>query len=103
MADASGSRSVEESWQTFARGIREQHRPFFDGEGPVIGARAPGRLDVMGGVADYSGSVVLEGTLAEATFVAVQARADGLLKIKSVGAAGEGLREEAVVPLSALI
>ncbi len=27
---------------------------------PVIVTRAPGRLDVMGGIADYSGSLVLQ-------------------------------------------
>jgi len=35
-------------------------------------ARAPGRLDVMGGIADYSGSLVLELPISEATFVALQ-------------------------------
>lgn len=35
-------------------------------------ARAPGRLDVMGGIADYSGSLVLELPIAEATIVALQ-------------------------------
>jgi galactokinase len=35
-------------------------------------ARAPGRLDVMGGIADYSGSLVLEWPLADATVVAAQ-------------------------------
>jgi L-arabinokinase len=35
-------------------------------------ARAPGRLDVIGGIADYSGSLVLEWPLADATLVAVQ-------------------------------
>src|ERR1700752_515869 len=35
-------------------------------------ARAPGRLDVMGGIADYSGSLVLELPIAEATLVALQ-------------------------------
>lgn len=34
--------------------------------------RAPGRLDVMGGIADYSGSLVLQLPLAEACHVAVQ-------------------------------
>jgi galactokinase len=38
----------------------------------VFVARAPGRLDVIGGIADYSGSLVLEWPLADATFVAVQ-------------------------------
>ena len=40
----------------------------------VLVARAPGRLDVMGGIADYSGSLVLELPLAVATWVAAQAR-----------------------------
>jgi L-arabinokinase len=41
--------------------------------GTAIGvARAPGRLDVMGGFADYSGSLVLELPIAEAAFAAVQ-------------------------------
>ncbi len=39
---------------------------------PVYVARAPGRLDVMGGIADYSGSLVLQLPLAEACHVAVQ-------------------------------
>lgn len=38
----------------------------------VAVARAPGRLDVMGGIADYSGSLVLQLPLAEACHVAVQ-------------------------------
>src|SRR4029077_7654072 len=38
----------------------------------LIIARAPGRLDVMGGIADYSGSIVLELPIAEATLVALQ-------------------------------
>ncbi len=32
-------------------------------------ASAPGRLDVMGGVADYSGSLVLEGAISLETSV----------------------------------
>ena len=37
---------------------------FFTSDAPVYLARAPGRLDVMGGIADYSGSRVLELPLA---------------------------------------
>ena len=40
----------------------------------VVIARAPGRLDVMGGIADYSGSLVLEMPLACATFAIAQAQ-----------------------------
>ena len=38
----------------------------------VVVSRAPGRLDVFGGIADYSGSLVLQLPLAEACHVAVQ-------------------------------
>ena len=38
-------------------------------------ARAPGRLDVMGGIADYSGSLVLQMPIGEATHVALQMHA----------------------------
>ncbi|HEY6403878.1 MAG TPA: galactokinase family protein, partial [Blastocatellia bacterium] len=41
---------------------------FFDPKAEIVVARAPGRLDVMGGIADYSGSLVLEMPIQEATF-----------------------------------
>ena len=47
-------------------------RGFFAADLPVSLARAPGRLDVMGGIADYSGSLVLQLPIREATFVAAQ-------------------------------
>lgn len=46
------------------------------GSGVVHIARAPGRLDVMGGIADYSGSLVCEMPLRHAAGAAVQARTD---------------------------
>src|SRR5947208_12132117 len=49
-------------------------RAFFSGDSSVFIARAPGRLDVMGGIADYSGARVLELPLACATSAAVQAQ-----------------------------
>jgi galactokinase len=48
------------------------HADVFTHDRDVIVARAPGRLDVMGGIADYSGSLVLEWPLADATVVALQ-------------------------------
>ena len=48
------------------------------------GGRAPGRLDVMGGIADYSGSLVLQWPIREATLVAVQAVATPGLKLASL-------------------
>lgn len=47
-------------------------RELFNANADLIVSRAPGRLDVMGGIADYSGSHVLEFPIAEATFVALQ-------------------------------
>ncbi|KAG2648476.1 hypothetical protein PVAP13_1NG027200 [Panicum virgatum] len=44
----------------------------FDWEEEIYVARAPGRLDVMGGIADYSGSLVLQMPIREACHVAVQ-------------------------------
>src|SRR5947208_15282675 len=58
-----------------------QARTLFDSSSEVIVARAPGRLDVMGGIADYSGSLVLELPLAEATFVALQKDDERRLRI----------------------
>ena len=51
-------------------------RTFFSAERPVFIARAPGRLDVMGGIADYSGARVLELPLACATSAFVQTQPD---------------------------
>jgi galactokinase len=47
-------------------------RELFATKADLIVTRAPGRLDLMGGIADYSGSHVLEFPIAEATFAAVQ-------------------------------
>lgn len=61
-------------------------RDFFSPEHPIAVARAPGRLDVMGGFADYSGSLVLEMPIREATFAAVQIDPSPHLRIVSFGA-----------------
>ncbi|HWC75590.1 MAG TPA: galactokinase family protein, partial [Gemmatimonadales bacterium] len=47
-------------------------RTYFQPQQPIYIARAPGRLDVMGGIADYSGARVLELPLACATYALVQ-------------------------------
>lgn len=43
---------------------------------PVYISRAPGRLDVMGGNVDYTGGLVFEATIREATWAAAQLRRD---------------------------
>jgi L-arabinokinase len=61
-------------------------RSLFDGGGEIMITRAPGRLDVMGGIADYSGSLVLQLPIREAALVALQPVAERTLRIISFGA-----------------
>ena len=46
-------------------------KDFFGARGEIYVSRAPGRLDLMGGIADYSGSLVLQLTIARAPHVAL--------------------------------
>jgi galactokinase len=57
----------------------------------ILITRAPARLDIMGGVADYSGSVVLELPLKTATIVAIQKRRDRRILVKSMNVEKYGL------------
>jgi galactokinase len=50
---------------------------------PAWVARAPGRLDVMGGIADYSGSLVLQLPLDVSALALVQPRSDGQVVVVS--------------------
>ncbi len=67
----------------FAQSLCASGHPIFSGGSPIFVARAPGRLDVMGGIADYSGSNVLQMTIAEAALAAAQVRDDGVIEIVS--------------------
>lgn len=60
---------------------------FFGPHRKILCASAPGRLDVMGGIADYSGSLVLEMPLREATTARVALRDDGVMRAHSTTAA----------------
>jgi L-arabinokinase len=65
--------------------LRAAGAPLFTGTEPPHCARAPGRLDVMGGIADYSGSLTLELPTAEAAFVAAQRTPGSRVRIVSAG------------------
>jgi L-arabinokinase len=63
-------------------------------------ARAPGRLDVMGGIADYSGSLVLQWPIRESTVVRVRLLPSTTVRVVSRGA---GVSDRVVeVPLELL-
>jgi galactokinase len=57
---------------------------WFDEARDVIVTRAPGRLDVLGGIADYSGSLMLEMPIAEATFAAIQKNSGRKIEISTI-------------------
>src|SRR5215813_368560 len=61
-----------------------ESRQLFEPSAEVVISRAPGRLDVMGGIADYSGSMVLELPILEATFAALQRHPDRRIRIVSL-------------------
>jgi galactokinase len=71
--------------QNFIDTVRFRH-DFFCPNEEIIIARAPGRLDVMGGVADYSGSLVLQLPIADATHVAIQKNSARKVRVLSLGA-----------------
>ena len=79
---------------------------FFDPHRPITLTRAPGRLDVMGGIADYSGALVLEMPIAAATWVAAQPSNEPELVIESedIRAVDGNLGDSTVrVPLAELV
>ncbi len=55
---------------------RARGHPQFVPEEPVVVARAPGRLDVFGGIADYAGGLVLGFPIGKAVLAAAQVVAD---------------------------
>jgi L-arabinokinase len=76
-------------------------------DGTAVVTRAPGRLDVMGGIADYSGSLVLQLPLEEACYAALRrtrgASGGGAFVVTSRAAHDSGRAEHVRVPLSALV
>ena len=75
---------------------------FFTPEDSILLARAPGRLDVMGGNVDYTGGAVLQGLLQEAVWAACQSRSDDTVHLLNPGAALHGWTTSFEISLSAL-
>ena len=67
----------------FIEALRE--RKLFTPGTPLVVTRAPGRLDDMGGIADYSGSLVLQRPIAEATFAALHVIDRPVIEMISIG------------------
>ncbi len=57
---------------------------FFNNDSEIFSAEAPGRMDVMGGIADYSGSMLLQMPIRQTTRVRLQKRKDKLIALQSL-------------------
>jgi L-arabinokinase len=77
----------------------------FFNSGEIWVARVPARLDVMGGIADYSGANVCEAVLGRGMLMALQPRTDSTLRIRTMQVGGGGRKSlpiETRIPLSYL-
>ena len=85
--------SLPSDTQQFVTWLREANDPrtagFLDRDETIIVTRAPGRLDVMGGIADYSGSLVLQLPIRNATHVALQRSDNSKVRVLSLGSGSE--------------
>lgn len=70
--------------------------------GEIFVGRVPARLDVMGGIADYSGANVCEAVLGRGTLVALQPRTDRTIRIRTMQAGQRSLPVETRIPLDYL-
>ncbi|HEY1683342.1 MAG TPA: galactokinase family protein [Tepidisphaeraceae bacterium] len=87
---------------TLRRRIEEELKETFDLARPIRFSRAPGRLDIMGGIADYTGALVCQATLELATAIAVQERDDRQLQIFSFNLLDQHQPFTFAMPLDAL-
>ena len=83
------------------RALRAEGR-FFSPGFPIFCSRAPGRLDLMGGNDDYTGGLVFEATIREATLAAVQLRADRRIAFWNPQVKSRGWHDQADFSLDGL-
>lgn len=84
MAILSGSTHELHDTASFIELLNVSGEDYFSPDREVVVTRAPGRLDLMGGIADYAGSLVLQLPIANATHAALQRDAERTLRIISL-------------------
>jgi L-arabinokinase len=92
-------------YEEFLKLVRRERAPqaeLFEATSPVFVARAPGRLDLMGGNDDYTGGMVFEATIREGTWAAVQPRNDSQIVLVNPQMAEQGWRERVEFDLGEL-
>jgi galactokinase len=67
--------------------------------GEILLTRVPARLDIIGGIADYSGANVCEGVLGRGLAIALQPRTDRTLRVRTVQVGQRSLPVETRIPL----
>jgi galactokinase len=88
----------------FESGIRMLVEKGYFQKGPeILINRTPGRLDLMGGNDDYTGGLVFETTIREATLVAVQPRPDQSVRFYNPAVKSIGWKEKIEFSLSDLM
>ena len=97
-----GTLETLEPMPTLLKRIRNGQGGAFVAGQPVRLSRAPGRLDVMGGIADYTGSLVCEMPLMEAVAAVSQVRSDRRVVIESLNLRDAGLRADFDITLDEL-
>ncbi|NNE36398.1 MAG: GHMP kinase [Rhodothermales bacterium] len=83
------------------RAARKERADFFGPHRGTLTASAPARLDVMGGISDYSGSMVLQYPLHRSTTVSVALRSDRVFRVASTDTSSTGVHREIEVRLPA--
>jgi L-arabinokinase len=88
----------------FERGVQKlAGEGYFSRGVEILINRTPGRLDLMGGNDDYTGGLVFETTIREATFVAVQPRPDRTVRFYNPAVKALGWRESIEFSLDDLL
>ncbi|MGI6455089.1 MAG: galactokinase [bacterium] len=82
--------------------LTPSQQKFFTPGSTIYHASAPGRLDVMGGIGDYSGSLVLQMPIQERTHVWLALRDDHILRAHSHQAQQPGLQDTVEFDLNRL-
>lgn len=88
----------------FERGVQQRvAEGYFRKGADILINRTPGRLDLMGGNDDYTGGLVFETTIREATLVAVQPRPDRTVRFYNPKVKSRGWKENIEFSLADLM
>ncbi len=88
--------------EEFIANLKASSQGWLKPDQPMFVAQAPARLDVMGGIADYTGSLVLELPLGRRVAMAIQARTDQHVELHSLAWESPGQHAECRWPLARL-